>query len=612
MELAVILLDRRKMIKASLHQYWLQLKQPWAIASRLGKQGQGISRRGVWLLKLEDESGNVGYGEAAPVLTYGEDLTSVFGFLGRLDWTALSFEALEESLATLHALEGNAAARCAVEIALLDGASKLKHTPVGSLLGIKPSTHQLPPTSYSIGIGTPDQVRDAARASQEFPIIKLKAGPNSLEATLKAFREIRPEAPVRIDGNEAWKTKEIALQQIELAAKFGPIEFIEQPMPRDLPIEDLAWLKERSPLPLLADESFRGIESIERCVAGFHGINVKLVKSGGLRNAKESIARANDRGLKVQLGCMIESSLGIAAALQLAPLADWLDLDGSLLTQNDPFEGLFEKFGRLKIGQSDSTCGIGVNPKIDYWNQITPEERPVTSRARVDLSPVEYGRSVNGIPLEVYLPSTGQCDLLIFASIHGEESETTALLSKALRSLDRPAPHCACVLNANPDGTLLGTRGNARGVELNRNFPSSNWKAGTVSTKWAPDFGQVEFSTGVHAGSEPETKALIRLVTQLRPKTIIALHAPLACIEDPEYSPLGYRLARTAKLPLVGNIGYETPGSFGSWAKENKFHVITYELPPVSVSAMHGQHLINLVEVLTHGTKLPQTASATG
>lgn len=597
------------MISYSLHLHWLQLKQPWAIASRMGNQGCGISQRGIWLIKLQDERKIVGFGEVAPVTTYGEDLVSALRFLREFDWSKIGFDKLENSLEYLHSAPGNSAAKCGIETALLDGASKLESKPVSHLLGVERPNSSLPATSYSIGISDTENMEKAALAAADFPIIKLKAGQTGLGKLLNAFCSIRPDARIRIDGNEAWASKEVALQNIELAARYSAVDFIEQPMPRNASEADLAWLKQRSPLPLIADESFHSLKDLERCRLGFHGVNIKLVKAGGPFQALKQIQAAKKHGLKVQLGCMIESSLRIAAAWHLAPFVDWLDLDGALLTQNDPFSGIDEKLGQLNIDTNKRRFGLGVIPKIDAWQLTEPGERPIARRATLDFPAEEYGRSVNGLPLEVYLPQSGNCEVLIFASIHGEEPETTALLSKALRSIDAPSPHCACVLSANPDGTLLGTRGNARGVELNRNFPSANWQPGTVSTKWSPEYGRVNFSTGDYPGSEPETQALIKLVKALRPCVIIALHAPLACIEDPEYSPLGYRLAKTAKLPLVGDIGYETPGSFGTWAKENNYHVITYELPPISVSAMHTQHLVNLTNLLKYGQREPKLIS---
>lgn len=600
------------MLTQTIRIYSLKLDQPWAIASRLGPAGKGISERCCILLKLEDAEGNCGFGEAAPVTTYGETALTVISFLNKFDWSKVSFADLESSLAYLHgSAPGNHAAKAAIDLALHDGAAKASRQSLAASLGLNFDPATLPPSSYSIGLASPQDIALRAEAGAKFPIIKLKADSRNLEASLHAFRSVSPHKPLRIDGNEAWKTREEALRAIRLIADFGPIEFVEQPMPRETSLEDASWLKEHSPLTLVADESFLSLADLEYCSHAFHGVNVKLAKSGGIAPAKALLESAKSLGLKTQLGCMIETSLGIAAALQLGGLADWLDLDGSLLTSNDPFSGLMEERGQLSFNAKSQAHGLRVQPDSGLWSMKPPSEKPISKRAQTPAAHAVYGHSVNGIPLEVHLPQSGKCELLIFAAIHGEEPETTTLLSKALRSLDGASPPCATVLCANPDGTLLGTRGNANGVELNRNFPTSNWQSEPISTKWSPTHGHVSFSTGSEAGSEPETQALVSLVEALEPETIISLHAPLACIEDPGYSPLGYWLSKRTGLPLVGDIGYDTPGSFGSWAKENGWHVITYELPPSSVSALHEKHLGNLIDLLSNGLKAVGPVPAT-
>jgi protein MpaA len=229
----------------------------------------------------------------------------------------------------------------------------------------------------------------------------------------------------------------------------------------------------------------------------------------------------------------------------------------------------------------------------------------VNRRARADWGtflwpPGSYGRSHLGISLEVWKPA-GACKLLIFAGIHGEEPETTYALSRALRQLSDPSPHCAVVLCANPDGTIRGTRGNARGVDLNRNFPTQDWRPGTVTHRSTiQDPSDILLSTGSHAGSEPETRALISLIDELRPNAVIAIHAPLACIDDADASRLGQRLARRTNLPFVRDVGYATPGSFGTWGGERGLPVITYEFALASTEQQMHDHVPVLVELLTN------------
>jgi protein MpaA len=188
----------------------------------------------------------------------------------------------------------------------------------------------------------------------------------------------------------------------------------------------------------------------------------------------------------------------------------------------------------------------------------------------------------------------------MFAAIHGEEPETAFALSRALRHLSEPSPHCAVVLAANPDGLIRGTRGNARGVELNRNFPTHDWQPKPVAHRSTlEDPRDVLLSPGWGPGSEPETQALIALIDELKPATVIALHAPLACIDDANQSPLGRWLADRAGLPLVTDVGYPTPGSFGTWGGEQGVGVITYEFPLASTDDVVRQHVPVLVELLT-------------
>lgn len=229
---------------------------------------------------------------------------------------------------------------------------------------------------------------------------------------------------------------------------------------------------------------------------------------------------------------------------------------------------------------------------------------PIRLRPRADwgthsASPVEYGRSVLRLPLEVWKPS-GVCTMLMFAGIHGEEPETTYALSRALRQLGEPSPHCAVVLAANPDGLIRGTRGNARGVDLNRNFPTHDWRPGTVTHRSTlEDPSDVLLSTGTHPASEPETVALMGLIDGLAPRTVIALHAPLACIDDANASALGHKLARRTGMPLVRDVGYPTPGSFGTWGGERGLPVVTYEFGLASTEEHMRHHVPVLVELLT-------------
>jgi len=225
--------------------------------------------------------------------------------------------------------------------------------------------------------------------------------------------------------------------------------------------------------------------------------------------------------------------------------------------------------------------------------------RPRDQQGTIPREPEVYGRSHAGRPLEVWLPA-GPCSLLVFAAIHGEEGETTAALSKALRQLSGPSPHCAVILAANPDGLVRGTRGNARGVELNRNFPTRDWRPDPVLHRATLDAPRdVALSPGDAPGSEAETRALMSLIGELEPDAVVALHAPLACIDDPNDSELGRWISERSGLPLVADVGYPTPGSFGTWGAEQGLPVVTYEFGLTDPDTAAREQVPVLVDLLT-------------
>lgn len=230
------------------------------------------------------------------------------------------------------------------------------------------------------------------------------------------------------------------------------------------------------------------------------------------------------------------------------------------------------------------------------------QHRPRAARGNLITPGQHYGTSLLGAPL-LYFPdlnpsvNTG----LIIAGTHGDESAAIVALSCALRSISPLQQRHHVVLAVNPDGCQLGLRANANGVDLNRNFPAKNWQAGETVYRWnsVADARDVVLSTGEYAGSEPETQALCALITQLAPRWVVSFHEPLACIEDPDSSELGARLAANFELPLVTSVGYATPGSFGSWCAERNLPCITAELPPISADAASESYLAALIDLLT-------------
>ncbi len=211
-----------------------------------------------------------------------------------------------------------------------------------------------------------------------------------------------------------------------------------------------------------------------------------------------------------------------------------------------------------------------------------------------------YGTSLDGIPLTVYLPDAGSAEIVILASIHGDEAETTVVVSEALRCLPRGNLQAAVILCGNPDGMLRGTRGNGRGVDLNRNFPTSNWSPDPVYYKSrANDARDIALSPGEQPASEPETNALLALMERLKPRAVVSLHAALACIDDAGGSHLGRQLAARCALPLITEIGYPTPGSMGTWAAEQRLTLITWELEAASLYDLKDRHVPILIDLMT-------------
>ena len=212
----------------------------------------------------------------------------------------------------------------------------------------------------------------------------------------------------------------------------------------------------------------------------------------------------------------------------------------------------------------------------------------------------QYGKSEQNNVLNLYGPRVGPVDILLIAAMHGDENETTVVLSEALRRIPPGHIKNPVILSCNPYGALQGTRSNGRGFDLNRNWPTSNWSANPVFHK---DHGgtvqDIQLSSGESPASETETRALLECVEKLQPKTVISMHAPLACIEDPQASPLSQWIASQVGLPLIPDVGYPTPGSFGTWSAENDINIITWELPSQPLADMINTNTPTLFKLIT-------------
>lgn len=227
--------------------------------------------------------------------------------------------------------------------------------------------------------------------------------------------------------------------------------------------------------------------------------------------------------------------------------------------------------------------------------------RPRAQRGAFPPGTQHYGRSLLGAPLIWFpAPLAGPQSGLIIAGTHGDENASVVTLSCALRTLAPELRRHHVILAVNPDGCQLGLRANANGVDLNRNFPSANWKAGETVYRWnnAAEQRDVVLLTGSRPGSEPESRALCQLIHQITPAWVVSFHDPLACIEDARDSELGQWLAGAFTLPLVSSVGYETPGSFGSWCNDIGLHCITAEFPAISSDEASERYLSAMTGLL--------------
>jgi L-alanine-DL-glutamate epimerase-like enolase superfamily enzyme len=334
-------------LKLSYHPYSLKLKHTFTVSS--------FSRNETPVVLTEIEyNGNVGYGEASLPQYLGETQESVMGFLSKIDFRKfddpLDIESILNYVDNIE--DGNNAAKASVDIALHDLVGKLLKVPLFKYFGLTKPVNVY--TSYTIGIDNREIIKSKIDEAKEFKYLKIKLGTKNDKEIIEIIRAVTNKQ-LYVDVNQGWKDKQEALEMIEWLAERNVL-LIEQPLAKEN-IDDIEWLNEKSPLPIIADESIKRLKDIDKVKGIYSGINIKLMKSTGLREALLMIYKARDFGLKVMLGCMTETSCAVTAAAHLSSLADWVDLDGPLLISNDLFVGISYINGEIKL---NNLPGIGL------------------------------------------------------------------------------------------------------------------------------------------------------------------------------------------------------------------------------------------------------------
>lgn len=299
--------------------------------------------------------GVTGYGEASMPQYLGQTVQSVTAFLQKVDLSQFNdpFQ-LEDILAYVDSLSpGDTAAKAAVDIALHDLVGKLLGAPWYKIWGL--NKDKAPSTTFTIGIDTADVVKQKTReCANQFNILKVKLGRENDKEMIETIRSVT-DLPIAVDINQGWKDKEKAIDEIFWLKEHG-IVMVEQPMPKELR-DDIAWLTEKSPLPIFADEAIQRLKDIKNVAGAYSGINIKLMKCTGMHEAWKMLNYARAIGMKVMVGCMTETSCAVSAAAQLSPAVDFADLDGNLLISNDRFKGMEVVKGKITL---PNRPGIGV------------------------------------------------------------------------------------------------------------------------------------------------------------------------------------------------------------------------------------------------------------
>lgn len=332
----------------SFEPYELKLKHVFTVSSFSRSTTPDVQVR-------IDYDGYTGYGEASMPPYLGQTVESVCSFLKKVDLEQFPDPfCIDDILTYIDSLsDGDSAAKAAVDIALHDLVGKIIGAPWHRMLGLNPE--KTPNTTYTIGIDTDEMVKLKTReVAGQFKILKVKLGTPRDREMIRAIREVS-DLPIAVDVNQGWKNKKKALDEIFWLKEQG-IVMIEQPMPKEM-LDANAWLTERSPLPTFADEAIQRLKDIPAIKGAYTGINIKLMKCTGMREAWKMMNYARAEGMRVMIGCMTETSCAIAAAAQLSPAVDFADLDGNLLIVNDIFRGTSVVDGKIALNQLP---GIGI------------------------------------------------------------------------------------------------------------------------------------------------------------------------------------------------------------------------------------------------------------
>ncbi len=319
--------------------YELQLRHTFTLANSSRKTTPDM------LTRLEID-GVVGYGEASMPPYLGESVESATRFLSKLDLSQFTdpFQ-MDDILQYVDSvMPGNTAAKASVDIALHDLVGKLMRQPWYKIWGFDPAN--TPNTSFTIGIDTAEVVKQKVAEAAPYKILKIKLGQSTDRMMIETIRSVT-DRPLCVDVNQGWTDRVKALETIHWLKENGVV-FVEQPMPKTA-IDDMAWLTQRSPLPIIADESLQRLPDVMKVHGAYNGINIKLMKCTGMREAHQMITLARSLGMKVMIGCMTETSCAVSAAAQLSPKADWADLDGNLLISNDPYSGMKIVDGKVTL-----------------------------------------------------------------------------------------------------------------------------------------------------------------------------------------------------------------------------------------------------------------------